>query len=185
MKILVAFATRHGATQGIAERIAESLVADGLDVTSSHVELLDDVEGYDAYVIGSAAYMGGWLKEASAFVRHFQGTLAGRPVWFFSSGPVGPHEPNKKGVDPRTASEPREFAEFDRIVPSRGKQVFFGVYDPDLSSGTILGRLSKIIPAVKEALPAGDFRDWPAIEAWAHGIAAELAAERETELAHP
>jgi menaquinone-dependent protoporphyrinogen oxidase len=184
MKILVAFATRHGATQGIAERIAETLEADGFDVTSSHVELLDDVEGYDAYVIGSAAYMGAWLKEASAFVRHFRGILAGRPVWFFSSGPVGPDTPNGKGVDPRTASVPRDFAEFERIVPARGTQVFFGVYDPDLSSGTILGRLSKIIPAVKEALPAGDFRDWPAIEAWAHGIAAELAAEREIELAH-
>ena len=184
MRILVAYATRHGATQGIAERIAETLEADGLDVTLSQVERTDDVAGYDAYVIGSAAYMGTWLKEASAFVRRYSDAFAGRPVWFFSSGPVGPDEPNSKGVDPRTSSEPREFAEFDRLIPSRGKQVFFGAYDPDLSSGTILGRLSKIIPAIKDALPAGDFRDWPAIEAWAHAIAAELLHEREIELAH-
>jgi menaquinone-dependent protoporphyrinogen oxidase len=30
------------------------------------------------------------------------------------------------------------------------------------------------MPAVREALPAGDFRDWPAIEAWAEEIAREL-----------
>jgi menaquinone-dependent protoporphyrinogen oxidase len=184
MRILVAFATRHGATQGIAERIAQTLEADGLDVTLGNVDALDDVAGHDAYVIGSAAYMGGWLKEASNFVHRHRETLAGRPVWFFSSGPVGPDQPNAKGVDPRTASEPREFAEFDRLVPSRGKQVFFGVYDPDLSSSTILGRLAKIIPAVKDALPAGDFRDWSAIEAWAHEIAAVLRKEREVELSH-
>jgi menaquinone-dependent protoporphyrinogen oxidase len=32
----------------------------------------------------------------------------------------------------------------------------------------------RLAPAVREALPAGDFRDWPAIEAWANGIATEL-----------
>jgi menaquinone-dependent protoporphyrinogen oxidase len=184
MKILVGYATRHGATQGIAERIAQTMEADGLEVTVSPVGPLHDVAGYDAYIIGSAAYMGGWLKEASAFVRRHRETLAGRPVWFFSSGPVGPDVPNKKGVDPRIASEPREFTEFERTIPTRGRHVFFGVYDPDLSSGTFLGRLSKIIPAVKDALPAGDFRDWPEIEAWAHGIAAELIQERDIQLAH-
>ena len=184
MKILVAYATRHGSTQGIAERVAQTLEADGLDVTLSPVDRVDAGERYDAYVIGSAAYMGRWLKEAAEFVRHHRETLVDRPVWFFSSGPVGPDVPDKKGIDPRAASEPREFAEFKAMVPARDQRVFFGVYDPDLSSGTILGRLSKIIPAIKDALPAGDFRDWPAIESWAHGIAAELMRERDLELAH-
>ena len=39
MKILVAYATRHGATQGIAERIAQTLEADGLDVTLGPVKV--------------------------------------------------------------------------------------------------------------------------------------------------
>jgi hypothetical protein len=57
MKVLVVYATRHGATQGIAERIAATLETDGLDVTLRPVAGVDSVEGYDAYVIGSAAYM--------------------------------------------------------------------------------------------------------------------------------
>jgi menaquinone-dependent protoporphyrinogen oxidase len=31
------------------------------------------------------------------------------------------------------------------------------------------------MPAIKDLLPTGDFRDWPAIEDWARGIADEIA----------
>jgi menaquinone-dependent protoporphyrinogen oxidase len=184
MKILVAYATRHGATRGIAERIAQTLEADGLEVTLSTVDRAPGLEGYDAFVLGSAAYMGRWLKEASAFVRRHREALVDRPIWLFSSGPVGAEAPAKKGVDPLKAAEPREFVEFEEVLPTRDKRVFYGAYDPDLSADTLLGRLSHIIPAVKEALPAGDLRDWPVIEAWAHGIARDLASERDLELAH-
>ena len=182
MKILVAYATRHGATQGIAERIAATLKVDGLDVTLHPVDRVDTVEGYDAYVIGSAAYMGGWLKEDTRFVRQHHDTLAGHPIWLFSSGPVGDEGPGKQGVDPLKASEPREFAELARTLPARDQRVFYGAYDPDLSPGSFLERLTKVIPAVKDALPAGDFRDWPAIEAWAHGIASEIKREHDLEV---
>ena len=184
MKILVAYATRHGATQGIAERIAQTLEADGLDVTLGPVREIGRVDGYDGYVIGSAAYMGGWLKQATAWVRRHRDGLAGHPIWLFSSGPVGPDVPGKDGVDPLKASEPRAFRDLERTLPTRDKRVFFGKYDPDLSEGTVLGRLAKLIPAVKDALPAGDFRDWPAIEAWAHEIAIGLMNERDAGLAH-
>ena len=30
------------------------------------------------------------------------------------------------------------------------------------------------MPAARDAMPEGDFRDWDAIDAWAAGIAAEL-----------
>lgn len=32
-----------------------------------------------------------------------------------------------------------------------------------------------LMPAAKAAFPKGDFRDWPAIDAWADTIAHELA----------
>jgi hypothetical protein len=37
-----------------------------------------------------------------------------------------------------------------------------------------LGARFTRMPTVREALPAGDFRDWAAIETWAEGIAREL-----------
>ena len=182
MKILVAYASRHGATQGIAERIAHTLKEESFDVTLRPVGQAGPVDGYDAFVIGSAAYYGRWLKEATRFVRREHETLAGRPVWLFSSGPVGSTPTG--GKDPVKEAEPKEFAEFERDLPTRDQRVFYGAWDPDLTPGGVLERLTRLLPAVRDALPAGDFRDWPAIEAWAHGIARELKQARDLELSH-
>lgn len=178
MNVLVAYASRHGATQGIAERIAQTLEGNGLEVTLRPVGEADWVDHYDAFVIGSAAYLGGWLDQATAFVRRNRGALAAHPVWLFSSGPVGPDVVDAKGRDPVEAAAPKEFAEFARTIGPRDERVFFGAYDPDAPpSGMAEGlmhRFMRVMPAARNALPAGDYRDWPAIEAWAEGIAREL-----------
>lgn len=177
MKILVAYASRHGATQGIAERIAQTLERTGLEVTLKPAEDASAEGDYDAFVIGGAAYMGQWLKEATSFVRRHRVLLASRPVWLFSSGPVGTETIDAKGRDVLEAAEPREFAEFAGAIHPRDQRIFFGAHDPDAEPIGFMERLGARftrMPAVREALPAGDFRDWPAIEAWADGIAREL-----------
>lgn len=177
MRILVAYATRHGATRGIAERIAQTLEHSGMQVTLSPVDGGARADDYDAFVIGSAAYMGRWLKEATEFVRRHQSVLAGRPVWLFSSGPVGTDLVDDKGRDVVKASEPREFAEFSEAIHPRDQKIFFGSLDPDAEPIGLLEKLGAPfmrMPSVRKELPAGDFRDWPEIEGWAHGIAREL-----------
>ena len=37
-----------------------------------------------------------------------------------------------------------------------------------------MARFMRLAPATRQAIPAGDFRDWPAIEGWAEGIARAL-----------
>jgi menaquinone-dependent protoporphyrinogen oxidase len=182
MNVLVAYATKHGSTIGIAERIGSTLSAEGLDVTVQSVAESGPLAGYDAFVIGSAAYMGGWLGEATTFVRRNRSMLAERPVWLFSSGPVGADKVDKNGRDVLIASEPTEFAEFEAAIHPRAKRVFFGAYDPDAPPiGTaegLMGRFLRLMPAVRTVLPAGDFRDWPEIERWAKEIAGQLQAVR-------
>jgi menaquinone-dependent protoporphyrinogen oxidase len=183
MKVLVAYATRHGATRGIAERIAQTLEQSGLDVALQPVEAADALDQYDAFVVGSAAYMGGWIDDATGFVRRNREALASRPVWLFSSGPVGSETVDAKGRDVIKASEPREFAEFAAAIRPVEERVFFGAYDPDSKPVGLVERLGARfmrLPAIREALPAGDFRDWPEIEAWAGGIARELQGDRAT-----
>jgi menaquinone-dependent protoporphyrinogen oxidase len=55
MRVLVAFASKHGATADIAERIAEMLPRSGHEVTVRAVAEAGDPSGYDAVVLGSAA----------------------------------------------------------------------------------------------------------------------------------
>jgi len=188
MKILVAYASRHGATRGIAERIAAALDRPGLDVDLRAVDQGVDLGAYDAFVVGSAAYLGGWLDEATAFVRRHRAELAVRPVWLFSSGPVGATLVDAKGRDVVAASVPKEFAEFERSIGPRGTQVFFGAYDPDAPTvgiaERVMSRFMRIVPAARNALPIGDFRDWPAIEAWAASIAAELVGAERSDPVH-
>jgi menaquinone-dependent protoporphyrinogen oxidase len=173
MKVLVAYASRHGATKGIAERIAETVRQAGHEVDLERVQKVYRAEEYDAFVIGSAAYMFHWLKEATQFVRKHREVLASRPTWLFSSGPIGPETVDKKGRDVLETTRPRELAEFAQAVNPRDMRVFFGAFDPEAPPVGIAEKIMALTPA-REAMPAGDFRDWPQIEAWAESIVREL-----------
>ena len=174
MHVLVAYASRHGATQGIAERIAATLTQHGLDAVVRPAGSAEGLEQYDAYVIGSAAYMFHWMKDATDLVRRNRAVLAGKPVWLFSSGPLGTEPTDAKGRDQKVAAIPKEIAELTEQVNARGHRVFFGAYDHEREPVGFAERFMSLMPAAKEALPEGDFRDWPEIEAWATEIAGEL-----------
>jgi menaquinone-dependent protoporphyrinogen oxidase len=174
MDILITYATKHGATQQIAERIAETLHARGLATDVRPVKPAGDLAPYDAFVIGSAVYFGSWLKEAATFVRQNQAVLAGRPVWLFSSGPLGTSATDAAGHDLREAALPKEAAEFRESIKPREHQVFFGLLDHQRFGFT--ERLMWALPASRSLLLEGDFRDWPAIEAFAERIAHDLVA---------
>ena len=64
MRVVVAAASKHGATAEIGDRIAEALSGSGLDVEVVGPGQLDTVDGYDAVVLGSAVYAGRWRREA-------------------------------------------------------------------------------------------------------------------------
>lgn len=174
MIVLVAYASRHGATAGIAERIAQRLRSAGFDTTCNSVTEVGGVDGYDAFVIGSAAYLFHWLKDATRFVKRNREILASRPVWFFSSGPLGTDLVDDKGQDVFESSRPKEFEELEPLVDIQGDHVFFGAWDPDAEPMGLAERFVRLMPATKDALPTGDFRDWDAIDAWADEIGARL-----------
>ena len=178
MRVLVAFATRHGATQGIAERIAETLRESGLDAEAQPAGSVGSLDGYDAFVIGSAAYMHHWLKDATNLVRRNRRLLRERPVWLFSSGPIG-GPVDAAGRDQRAAAVPKDITEFGPALHARDHHVFFGAYEVDREPIGLAERLaapimSRLPAAARESMPIGDFRDWPEIEDWARGIACDL-----------
>lgn len=175
MPILVAYGSKYGSTQGIAERVAATLTAEGHVVALHPARKVPDVASYEAYVVGGATYMGSWIPDCSDFVKRNAVLLAARPLWLFASGPLGTARVDSKGRDVIVSAEPKEFADYRERLNPTDVTVFFGALFPDKLSGR--DKLVRKMPSAHELLPEGDFRDWPAIEAWAKQIAAGLPAK--------
>jgi menaquinone-dependent protoporphyrinogen oxidase len=166
-KVLVAYASRFGSTKGIAERIGEVLAAAGLVVEVRAADEVDVVDGYRAFVVGSTVEGGHWLKGASTFLEQHATALGSHPLWLFSSGPLGDRSVNASQPDPKEVAAAR------RDLRPRDCHVFAGAFDRATSDFSEMGLVERTV--VRKFLPDGDWRDWPAIEAWAAGIARELA----------
>lgn len=184
MRVQVVYASHHGATAGIAERIAEVLRSEGADIAIADAADRPDADDFDAYVIGSGVQIGKWFKEGIDFLERNQSMLATRPVWLFSSGPLpgsskmtdatdrlslalGPEEGPGSGGRTRIES-------LSAAIRPREHRIFYGAFDPNDPPKSMLERMVRLMPASKRILPAGDFREWDAIEAWAREIAAEV-----------
>ena len=161
MRVLVAVASRYGATAEIADAIGRTLEQAGLDVVVMDAAEVTTVEPFSAAVIGSGAYASDWLKAARAMVDRCEAELAQMPVWLFSSGPLGdplkPQDDDAVNVDG-----------IIQLTDAVDHRLFPGALNRD--------KLSFAERALIRALRVedGDFRDWDAIEAWAQEIAAAL-----------
>lgn len=163
MRILVSAASKHGATAEIAEAIAETLREAGLEADLRPPAEVGTLDGYDAVVLGSAVYAGRWIDDARHFAERHRPALLERPVWLFSSGPIGePLAPTEEPVDAVRQHE---------ALAARDHRVFPGRINPsDLS--WVERTITRMVKA-----PDGDFRDWDAVRTWAAGIAGELQPE--------
>ncbi|MGW4394140.1 flavodoxin domain-containing protein [Amycolatopsis nivea] len=168
MRIVVAVATRHGATREIAEQIAVSLRGElaeagtAAEVVVADAGSVESFDGCDAAVLGSAVYIGHWLEPARELVRAHQDELSRIPVWLFSSGPVG--ERSKPGEEPVDVT--------DVLARSGAKEhrLFGGRLDRSLL------RFPERAMVAALRVRDGDNRDWPVIRAWGRAIARELSA---------
>lgn len=162
MRILVAYGSKRGGTEGVADILANVLREDGADVVVGPASSVTSFEGVDAAVIGGSLYMGRWHRDAVRLVKKHTDELRRIPVWFFSSGPLGDdaeEHPDAPPVD-------KVAGLMDRIG-ARGHVTFGGVLEAD-AKGFIAAKMA--------ATMAGDWRDREAIAGWAHAIAAELAS---------
>jgi menaquinone-dependent protoporphyrinogen oxidase len=161
MHVLLATASKHGATQEVAGALADGLRHRGFSVTACPPEDVTGLDPYDAVVVGSAVYAGRWLKPAVAFAHDQAPALRKLPVWLFSSGPLSVPEPG--GAD-----DPAIVASLIDATGAEGHLLFAGKLDrSELGFGE-----RAIARAVKA--PEGDFRDWDAVDRFAATIADHL-----------
>jgi menaquinone-dependent protoporphyrinogen oxidase len=161
VRVLVAFASRHGATEGIAAALGATLSERGFSVDVRSAESVSDVGQYRAIVLGSALYTGSWMKGAVEFAERHARQLVPRPVWLFSSGPLGP----VTGADYEQAKQLTDLT--DLLLPE-DHIVFPGALDLDK-----LSFAERMVMRAVRAEP-GDYRDWDAVEGWSQRIADTL-----------
>ena len=164
MRVLVTAASKYGSTAGIAEAIGRRLEEHEVYVDVVPVQEVDDISGYDAVVLGSGVYAGRWLKAARRFVDEHESEFEVTPTWLFSSGPIG-NPPKPEG------DASMKVDAIVRRTVARDHRIFAGKLDRERL--TFPDRA--IVTAVRS--PEGDFRDWPAVAAWADEIARALVLE--------
>lgn len=160
MKVLVAVGSKYGATREMAQAIADVLRDFGHDAVCHDAKDVDSVTPYDALVVGSAVYGGFWRRDASNLIHEHAEELKRKPVWLFSSGPVG--------LPPRPAESAGEGETLVDLVEARDHQAFSGYLNPD--------RLNDGERAIVRGLRAsvGDYREWGQVKSWAREIAHSL-----------
>lgn len=171
MRVLVSVASRHGGTAEIADVIGAVLAYRGFDVSVRPAQSVVSLDPYDAVVIGSAVYMGRWMLPAKELVeRHIQ-ELVERPVWLFSSGPVGsPLKP---------IGEPVDVAGLVEASHAREHHLFPG--DMNIAG---LGLFERALIKAFD-VEDGDYRDWSDVREWANEIADALEAGSQVQAAGP
>jgi menaquinone-dependent protoporphyrinogen oxidase len=162
--VLVAYASKYGATKEIAECVAQVLRRDGISVDVEEAESVSSLHPYEAVIMGSSVYFSNWLPEASELLESFQDELSQKPVWLFSSGLAVIGEP-KGWLFPETLQP------LVKKINPKDVVLFGGKVDAEqLSLDDWL-----INPSLR--VEAGDYRNWAEIEAWAQRIAHNLKTE--------
>ena len=159
--VLVAYATRYGSTQEVAEAVAATLREGGLQVELQSAGEVRSVEEYQAVVLGTALYMFRLHKDARRFLTRHREALSKQPVAIFATGPFNNDEKEWQGV---RAQLDKELAMFPWLTPV-AQEIFGGKFDP-----AKLRFPYNLVPYLKR-LPASDIRDWTAIRAWARSVA--------------
>ena len=158
-RVLVAWGSERGGTEGIARIVADELEREGLAVTLAPAARVRDVRAFDAAVVGGALYANRWHHDARRLVARNVPALRRVPVWLFSSGPLDASA-DEEALKPTT-----EVAVLMDRIGAVGHVVFGGRLAPD----------AKGFPASAMAKThAGDWRNPDRVRAWAARVGRSL-----------
>ncbi len=164
-RVLVLYATRAGSTAEVAYFIGRKLSEAGWSVDVDGVKTAGDLGPYQAVVIGSAIRMGSVLPEVREFVRAHRPELERLRVAYFVVCMTMQEDTPKNRAEADGYLEP---------LRSEVKPVEVGLFAGKVDYAK-LGVGTRLMARMAD-LPAGDYRNWTAIEAWAGALAGKLGA---------
>jgi menaquinone-dependent protoporphyrinogen oxidase len=167
-RVLVAYVTRTGSTQEIAEAVAQALREREFEVDLQVIKKVRGLEGYQAVVLGAPLYMFHWHKDALHFLEKQRKAFgAGLPLAIFAGGPIGDTDEN--GWQEARRQLDQELVKLPWLKPV-SIEIVGGKYDAEKLSFPM-----SLLPALRN-MPPSDLRDWDAIRRWAESLAPLLAA---------
>jgi menaquinone-dependent protoporphyrinogen oxidase len=196
-RILVAYATMAGSTADVARAVGEEIAKSGLQVEVLPIREVRDLAAYDGVVVGGPMIMG-WHRQALGFLKKHRSALQHIPLAVFvmamsltQTGEMGagdvpvtvdeklPKPPAKEG----SLSFKERYARLSNylrpivssIHPARPMSI--GIFGGRLEYGRLKWWAVLFAMLVIQA-PAGDRRNWPAIQSWAAGLPEVLQLEK-------
>ncbi|NLD46545.1 MAG: hypothetical protein GX660_05025 [Clostridiaceae bacterium] len=165
MKVLIAYASRHGSTKEVAGKIAHEMRGKGR-ISVIPVQEVYDISLYDTVLLGSAIRMGKLLPEAKRFLQKFHKELASKSFYMFVVCMTMSSDTKEK------RSEALSFIKSGLNLynlTSKDIGLFGGVFDVTKLPFPIgiIARLAKV--------KTEDVRDWNKIEKWARRICRQLS----------
>lgn len=157
MRVLVAYGTKRGGTEGLARAVGLGLEEAGHTVDVLPAQRIESLDRWEAVVVGGALYAWFWQREARRFVKRHVEELQQLPVYFFSSGPLD------FSARDRELPPPGSVARLAKLVGAQRHKTFGGRLMPEANAGA--------------GLPRSDFRDLPATRAWGREVGAALATQ--------
>ena len=157
-RILVAYATKHGSTQEVAEAIAARIREHGLDVSLEPAADVVELDRYDGVVLGGSIYMARWHADAKSFLKRHRAILATRPLAVFAMGPLTTSDSDVAGAREQLDHALAKTPELEPVAVA----IFGGVVDPEKLRFPF------------SRMPASDARDWETVRSWADEVTEKL-----------
>jgi menaquinone-dependent protoporphyrinogen oxidase len=161
-RVLISYASRCGSTGGVAEAMGQVLC--GMDASADIrlVANVSDLSPYHAVIVGSAIRRGKWLPEAVRFVKDNQDILGRLPIAYFVVCLT------MKDNTAENRSKVMAYLDPVRKEAPKIQPVAVGLFPGALD----FSKLSFVDKTVLKAKGAseGDYRDWPAVKAWASAV---------------
>jgi len=180
LKVLIAYATRYGATASTAEEIAKVLQEEGINVKVTNVkeEKITDISEYDLIIVGSGMQMGKWTSDAENFISKFHKEFANKKLALFVSTMKSVSEREVKTED---VANMRKVSLEDKVSKYNLQPIALGFFGGVLDFNKMNFLMRRTMGFLKPQLEKDGFqevqpgvyelRDWDEIRQWARDLA--------------